>query len=141
VFCDVQRHVHTGLRASRGAAQQRAVFDLKYLFRNLPGVLSPIDWESWGQSYPQPARAEDRSEVVGLVAAAEGDESAAIVVRWWARQPGGWFVVRGEHDCVRGCWWCSSWPWHPITTVPPTLACRRPGHTPTGRRLPDRARR
>jgi hypothetical protein len=102
VFRDVQRHVHTRLRASRGPAQQRAAFDLKFLFRNLPGVLSPIDWESWGQSYPEPARAEDRSEIVGLVTTAEGAASAAIAAHWWACQAEGWFVVRGDDDSVRG---------------------------------------
>ena len=61
VFRDVQRHVHASMRASRRLAQQRAAFDLKFMYRNLPSVLSPIDWEAWGQVYPEPAGIEDRS--------------------------------------------------------------------------------
>ena len=94
VFRRVAGHVRARLRSSRGIAQQRTIRDLKFLFRNLRGVLSPVDWEEWGHHEAEPARAEDRRAVLELVANAEGNASAAIAERWWARQPDGFFVVR-----------------------------------------------
>jgi hypothetical protein len=78
------------------------IFDLKFVFRNLPGVLSPVAWELWGQHYPEPARPEDAASILELVAAAEGEESAAIAERWLELQPAAFWVVRGEDDEVRG---------------------------------------
>jgi hypothetical protein len=48
VFRQVRGHVQGRLRSSRGREQQRAISDAKYLFRRLPGVLSPVDWDAWG---------------------------------------------------------------------------------------------
>ena len=58
VFRGVVAHIHGRLTASRGHEQQRALFDEKFLFRHLPGILSPVDWDTWGQRYPEPARPE-----------------------------------------------------------------------------------
>jgi hypothetical protein len=101
VFRSVAAHVQARLKSSQSSEQQRTIRDLKFLFRNLPGVLSPIDWEQWGSHEPEPARAEDRNAVLELVARAEGEESASIAARWWARQPDGFFVVRDSNG-VRG---------------------------------------
>ena len=102
VFREVRAHVQGRLRSSRGREQQRAISDAKYLFRRLPGVLSPVDWDAWGQQYPEPARPGDREAILELVQAWEGRESAAIAARWWELQPEGFFVVRGEGGAVDG---------------------------------------
>ena len=102
LFRRVRGHTYAALKASRAREQQRAAFDLKFIFRNLPSVLSPVDWDTWGLSYPEPAGPGDRARVLALVAAAEGDEAAAIAARWLDRQPAGVFVVRGADDDVRG---------------------------------------
>jgi hypothetical protein len=102
IFRRVADHVRGRLRAVRGREQQRAISDLKYLFRSIPGVLSPIDWEAWGQHRPEPAGPEDRGDVVDLIAATEGREAARIAARWWAAQPDGFCVLRDEADRVRG---------------------------------------
>jgi hypothetical protein len=102
LFRRVRRHTYAALKSSRAREQQRAAFDLKFMFRNVPSVLSPVDWDAWGLYYPEPAGAEDRASVLALVAAAEGDASAAIAQRWLELQPTGFFVVRGERDVVRG---------------------------------------
>jgi hypothetical protein len=101
VFRSVAAHVHERLRSAQGAEQQRTIRDLKFLFRNLPGVLSPIDWNEWGQHDPEPARAEDRAAILDLIARAEGAASSAIAARWWERQPDSFFVVR-DSGGVRG---------------------------------------
>ena len=101
-FRGVRGHVNGRLRTSRGLEQQRAISDAKYLFRRLPGVLSPVDWDAWGQQYPEPARPQDREPVLDLVLAWEGEASAAIAARWWERQPEGFFVVRGQDGVVGG---------------------------------------
>jgi hypothetical protein len=102
VFRRVRSHISTTLETTRGREQQRAVFDLKFVFRNLPSVLSPVDWDAWGVHYPEPARAADGGQILELVADAEGEASAAIAERWLELQPESFVVVRGEGDDVRG---------------------------------------
>jgi hypothetical protein len=101
-FRSVRSHIHNRLAAHRGRDQQRAIFDEKYLFRNLPSILSPVDWGTWGFHYPSPARAEDRGQILDLVRRWEGPESAAIAERWLDLQPGGFFVLRREDGSVGG---------------------------------------
>jgi hypothetical protein len=101
LFRRVRGHTFAALRSSRGHEQQRAAYDLKFMFRKLRSVLSPLDWDSWGLLYPELAGLADRASVLDLVAAAEGDEAAAIAARWLDRQPEGVFVIRGVHDDIR----------------------------------------
>jgi hypothetical protein len=102
LFPRVCGHIHAALRSSRGREQQRSVFDLKFLFRYLRSALSPVDWDVWGLHYPEPARRADGRSILELVAAAEGQASAAIAERWLGLQLEGFVVVRGEDDDVRG---------------------------------------
>jgi hypothetical protein len=102
VFRAVSGNVTARLRSSRGRDQQRAAYDLKFLFRNLPSVLSPVEWEAWGRHDPEPAQADDGGRILELVADAEGEASAAIAERWLALQPTAFVVVRDEDDDVRG---------------------------------------
>jgi hypothetical protein len=94
VFRSVAAHVRRRLRSSQGAEQRRTIRDLKFLFRNLPGILSPVDWAEWGHHDPEPARADDRLAILESIARAEGEASSAIAERWWERQPEGFFVLR-----------------------------------------------
>jgi hypothetical protein len=102
VFRGIRGHVSGRLQTSRGREQQRAIADAKYLFRRLPGVVSPVDWDAWGQQYPEPAGPGDRERILDLVLAWEGEASAAIAARWWERQPEGFFVVRSQDGAVSG---------------------------------------
>jgi hypothetical protein len=102
LFRRVAQHVRGRLRSTDLHEQRRAAFDLKYLFRHLPGIASPLDWESWASHHPEPARPDDADAVRDLIAGAEGPASAAIAQHWWERQPDGFFVVRGDDDEVRG---------------------------------------
>jgi hypothetical protein len=102
VFRGVRVHVNGRLQTARGHEQQRAIADAKFLFRRLPGISSPVDWDAWGQQYPEPARPGDREPILELVRAWEGEASAAIAARWWERQPEGFFVVRGQDGMVGG---------------------------------------
>jgi hypothetical protein len=102
VFRAISGNVHARLKVSPGREQQRAAYDLKFLFRNLPSVLSPVDWEAWGRHDPEPAGPDDGGRIVELVARAEGAASAAIAERWLALQPHAFVVVRDEDDDVRG---------------------------------------
>jgi hypothetical protein len=102
VFRGIRGHINGRLRTCSGHDQQRAIADAKYLFRRLPGVASPVDWEAWGQRYPEPARPEDRDAILDLVSTWEGEASAAIAARWWEQQPEAFFVVRGDDGSVDG---------------------------------------
>ena len=95
---DINRRMLT----SRGREQQHAIADAKYMFRRLPGVPSPVEWDAWGQQEPEPARPADRESILDLVLTWEGEASAAITARWWERQPEGFFVVRGRDGLVGG---------------------------------------
>lgn len=101
-FRAVRSHIHRGLTVTRGRDQQRAVYDEKYLFRNLPSILSPLDLGRWGWLHPEPARPDDHGLILGLVQAWEGTASAAIAEHWLARQPAGFFVLRRESGTVDG---------------------------------------
>jgi hypothetical protein len=102
VFRRVADHIQGRLRHLRGRAQLRAISDLKFLFRHIPGVLSPIDWDAWGQHRPEPAAPTDRDAILDLIGRAEGDDARRIAARWWDAQPDGFSVLRDEADHVRG---------------------------------------
>lgn len=101
VFRRVRAHIHRRLETLHGHAQQRALFDEKFVFRNLPSVLSPVDWDAWGRDHPEPARADEHAAALELIRAHEGDDAAAIAERWLDRQPASCFVLR-EEGAVRG---------------------------------------
>ena len=102
VFRAISGNAHARLQSSPGRDRRRAAYDLKFLFRNLPSVLSPVDWESWGQHDPEPATRDDAAEILELVAAAEGAASASIAERWLHAQPSAFVVVRDPDHRVRG---------------------------------------
>ena len=102
VFRAVRSHVNGRLQTARNDEQRRAIADAKYLFRRLPGVQSPLDWDVWGEHYPEPAAPSDREAILDLVLASEGEASAEIAARWWEQQPEGFFVVRGHDAAVGG---------------------------------------
>ncbi|HEX6235347.1 MAG TPA: AAA family ATPase [Jiangellaceae bacterium] len=101
-FRRVRDHVHRRLVGSHGREQQRAIFDEKYLFRNVPSTHAPIDWSVWGQHYPERADAGDHDQIVDLVRGWEGQEAAEIAERWLALQPDGFFVLRRQDGSVGG---------------------------------------
>lgn len=102
VFRNVRRHIHRRLGGLHGLDLQRAILDEKSMFRNLPSVLSPVDWDIWGEHFPEPAAAGHRGVIVDMVNDHEGPDSAAIAARWWELQPDAFFVVRDDDRKVRG---------------------------------------
>ncbi len=94
--------IRRGLDSAGECEQQQAIVDLKFVFRNLPGVLSPVDWQSWGSAQPERAEQADHSAIVDLVRTSEGDESAVHARRWLERQPEGFFVLRDTDGSIRG---------------------------------------
>jgi AAA ATPase domain len=97
VFDKVRRHNLAQVRASTGRPQQRAIFDLKFLFRGARFASSPVDWRSWGAYYPDRLQPAEHEAVLHLIKRWEGEESALIAGRWLDRQPDGFSVVR-HHD-------------------------------------------
>lgn len=102
VFRAIRAHALERVRRHEGRQQQRAIADLKFLFRNLRSVLSPVAWDLWGDHYPDRAGVADRAAIVELIGSAEGDHSATLANHWLDRQPGGFHVVRGRGGAVRG---------------------------------------
>lgn len=102
VFRRVRGHIHRRLDTLSGAEQQSAIADEKFVFRNLPSVLSPVDWHSWGNVHPVAARPEDRAPIMAMVAQHEGSASAQIAEEWWERQPDAFHVIRDAGGAARG---------------------------------------
>lgn len=102
VFRKVREHSLASARTTFGRVQLRAIFDLKFLFRQARTAMAPVEWGSWGEYYPERARDEDRGPILELVRAWEGEQSAAIAARWLDRQPEGFFVIRDLDREVRG---------------------------------------
>lgn len=102
VFRTIRAHAMAMVQRHQGRQQQRAIADLKFLFRNLRSVLSPVAWDSWGEHYPDRATVADSDVIVELIGAAEGDRSAALAEHWLRRQPEGFHVVRERGGRVRG---------------------------------------
>jgi hypothetical protein len=102
IFRRVTEHIRGRLRGTQGRAQQQAISDLKFLFRHIPGILSPINWEAWGHHHPEASTPDDRDAVLEVIATVEGDEAARIAAAWWASQPEGFWVLRDAADEVRG---------------------------------------
>ena len=102
VFRAIRAHAVHEVRGTEGRQQQGAIADLKFLFRNLRSVLSPISWDDLGQHDPDPAVAADRDDILRLVESAEGPRSAGLAGRWFDRQPEAFHVIRAAHGSVRG---------------------------------------
>lgn len=94
VFRRIRSHIHDQVASLRGEAQQRGIFDEKFVFRNLPSILSPVDWATWGSSLPRPAGAADREAVLDLIGRHEGSDSVEIAEHWFDRQPDAFLVMR-----------------------------------------------
>ena len=101
-FRAIRAYTMREVRRTEGRRQQGAIADLKFLFRNLRSVLSPIAWEDLGRHDPDPAKAADRDPILRLVESAEGPDSATLAARWLDRQPEAFWVIRGAHGSVRG---------------------------------------
>ena len=101
-FRAVRTHIHRRLAETRGRQQQQAIFDEKYVFRNLPSILSPVDWTSWGFSYPEQAERDDHEWILDLVQRWEGAASKKIAEMWLAVQPEAFFVLRDDDGAPRG---------------------------------------
>ena len=78
IFRRVQAHLQDQLLTSDPDQRVQGIFDVKFVFRNLPSVVSPVDWQAWGSHVPVPARPEDHAEILDLVRRHEGDDSASI---------------------------------------------------------------
>lgn len=102
VFRAVRAQAVGLVRRREGREQQGAIADLKFLFRNLRSVLSPVAWDRWGDHYPDRAVAADRGVIIDLIGSAEGDRSATLAGRWIELQPSGFHVIRGQAGKVRG---------------------------------------
>jgi hypothetical protein len=102
VFRRVRAHVHGLVDSTDPRRREQAMFDVKFIFRNLPGVLSPVDWASWGTHRPEPATPGDHDEILQLVARHEGDDVVPLARDWLGSQPEGFMVLRGQEDRLRG---------------------------------------
>jgi hypothetical protein len=102
VFRKVREHSLASATTTTGRAQLRAIFDLKWLFRQARTAMAPVEWGTWGEYYPEPARREDYGPILELIRSWEGEQSAACAARWLDRQPEGFSVIRNLDGEIQG---------------------------------------
>ena len=94
----ILRWIHQRIGVETGLARREAIFDLLFLMRTNPVSSRYWNWETFGRVVGASVDTVDRDELLDLVTANEGPESAAIAARWLQRQPEAFTVyrVRGE---------------------------------------------
>jgi hypothetical protein len=90
------------LQQTRGAEQQRVLFDYVYLHRDNPAIRPFLEWREAGTALPDAMRAGDRAALVAMVARHEGDAAARLADYWFARQPEGVVVYRDAEQRPAG---------------------------------------
>jgi hypothetical protein len=90
----VRRFIVARLREGRGLERQQAFFDLLYLHRNNPIMVTTFDLAALGSAQVEPATDQDRQAVLAMVRRHEGEASARLAGHWWRRQPEGFSVFR-----------------------------------------------
>lgn len=84
------------LKQTRGYEQQRVLFDYVFLHRDNPIMRPFLEWQETGTALPDQMRPGDREQLVAMVAAHEGAESARLANYWFGQQPGHVTVYRDE---------------------------------------------
>lgn len=82
-------------------AQQQALLDLIFLHDN-PIFHALFSWQAIEGLREDTARPDDTPRLLGFVRRHEGEQSARIAAGWFARQPGGVSVVRGDDGAPVG---------------------------------------
>ncbi|MDN5794932.1 MAG: hypothetical protein L0H79_04195 [Intrasporangium sp.] len=81
VFRAVSGNARRRLAQSPAGDRQRAAHDFKYIYKNLSGVLTPVDWDTWGQHRPEPARPADGAQIVDIAAGVGPQTASAACTR------------------------------------------------------------
>lgn len=121
LFRGVSRFLIHRLHATRGGDQQRAILDAKFMHRYHPVSRGYADWDTFGQSYAEPARPHELDELVGIIEHWQGSEAARLVHRWHSVQPQGFFLVRHTDRQARGAAVSID-----LTAAPPDLLAEDP---------------
>ncbi|MCL6650544.1 MAG: ATP-binding protein, partial [Chloroflexi bacterium] len=87
---------------SQGPEQHAAFWGMLYVRRHLPSVGPFYDWTTMGRAFAQPARPEDREQILTMVERHEGRESAVVAERWFQQQPQAFQVFRSLGDELAG---------------------------------------
>ena len=83
-----------------GAEQQRVLFDFTFLHRDNAVVRQYVDWQESGSIRVEPARPSELPDIIEMIRACEGDESAHYAEHWFSLQPEGVFVLREANQIV-----------------------------------------
>lgn len=82
------------LSLTRGAEQQRLLFDDVFLHRHNPMVEPYLAWGEIGSVYGEPARPDEQPALLAMIARHEGTEAAVAAGRWLQRPAAGLTVYR-----------------------------------------------
>jgi hypothetical protein len=90
-FAELHRRARTyyarALQQQAGHDQQRVMFDYVYLHRDNPFVRPFLEWQESGSGIADTMTHDDVPELLRIVAAHEGAESARLAAHWIERQP------------------------------------------------------
>jgi hypothetical protein len=93
-------YYNTRMQHVSGAEQQRVLFDFTFLHRDNAIVRQYVDWQESGNIRVEPARPHEHAEIIELIRAHEGDESARYAAHWFEQQPEGVFAMREGNQIV-----------------------------------------
>ncbi|MGH2523278.1 MAG: hypothetical protein ACRDH2_12305 [Anaerolineales bacterium] len=82
------------VQQTRGAEQQRHLFDLIFLHRDNPVVRPVFEWQAGGNLLADVMRPDDVPALTAMVAQHEGEASVRLAAQWLARQPQSVLVLR-----------------------------------------------
>ncbi|HEX5501950.1 MAG TPA: ATP-binding protein [Thermomicrobiales bacterium] len=97
-----RRYYAARLQQTHGQEQQRVLFAYIYLHRDNPFMRPFLEWQETGAGQPDAPRDGDLPDLLAMVAAHEGAESARHAAHWLARQPGGAVVFRDAEQRPAG---------------------------------------
>jgi hypothetical protein len=83
------------INAASGQEQRWIISDLVYLHRDNPSVRPFFLWQQSGAVFTDAFRSDDIEALAEMVERHEGQESAALAVHWFSRQPHNVSVLRG----------------------------------------------
>lgn len=90
------------LKQTRGYEQQLVLFDYVFLHRDNPVMRPFLEWQETGTAVPDTMHEADMPDLVGIVAAYEGEEAAQTAVYWLRRQAKGVTVYRDDQGRAAG---------------------------------------
>ncbi len=92
----------TRLQQTHGQEQHRVLFDYIFLHRDNPAIRPRFTWQENSSLSTTKMQETDKNQLIDMVAAHEGEASAALAAHWLAQQPENVLVFRDSQLQLAG---------------------------------------